>query len=96
MWLGRVRSDTPGVARLDCVAQSPSAVVLVLFRFGLFLLLSVFLVTGFPAVSDLGEEFADSLDFFFGPIMYPHAGNHDSLRRGDFADCYVAAQSNRS
>jgi hypothetical protein len=37
-------------------------------RFGLCLLLCTkFLVAGFPAVGDLGQELTDVFDFFFGP-----------------------------
>ena len=39
-------------------------------RFGLCLLFfTEFGVTDFPAVGDLGQEFADVLNFFFGPGM---------------------------
>ena len=69
---------TPGVARLDCVAQSPSAVALLLFRSGLFLLLFFLLVTGFPAVGNLGQELADSLDVGDCPEMNGHAATRGS------------------
>ena len=56
----------------------------------------LFLVAGFSAVSDFGQELANVFYFFLGPEMYGHAAACGGFGIGNFASLDITAQSHGS
>lgn len=56
----------------------------------------LFLIPGFSAVLDLGQELADSFDVGFRPEVDSHASRRDGFRRRYFSRIYEPAQSGES
>src|SRR5262249_13725255 len=57
---------------------------------------SLFFVTGFPAVGDLGQGLAEMFYLGFSPEMYGHATARGCLGFWDFASLDIAAQGHGS
>jgi hypothetical protein len=91
----------PGAARWSLVlARKASLRGLLLLRFarhrrfGLcFLFGPKLLVSGFSAVGDLGQKFADVFDFGVSPHVNDTASHGDDFRRGDLSYRDVVGQS---
>src|SRR5262249_1529983 len=65
----------------------------VCLRFGPLLSSLLFLVAGFPAVGDFGQEFADALDVIAGPCVNLFLAYRDGLlRRHSFSQAYISTE----
>src|SRR5262249_60776567 len=65
----------------------------VCLRFGPLLSSFLFLVAGFPAVGDFGQEFADALDVIAGPCVNLFLAYRDGLlRRHHFSQAYISTE----
>lgn len=84
------------LVRVACGVLAPAlpVEVLLLFRFARFLFGPKFLVSGFSAVGDLRQEFADVFDFRLGPGMDVAPADVHYLGRRHLPGFYVITQGN--
>ena len=74
------------------MTQSPGVARWLRFRPSFWLLLVLFLITGFPAVDDLWQELANLFNLLLSPTVYPHPFGLDKLGRRNLTGCDIAAQ----
>src|SRR5579864_5493882 len=74
---------------------APGAARWLTFRPFFCFLRLLLLVTGFPAVGDLRQEFANMINLFLSPTMNAHSFSLDKLGRRNFTGCDIAAQGCR-
>ena len=81
---------------LRSVLDTPGAARWLWFRTPFCWFFPLLLITGFPAVGDLGQELANVVYFLLCPEMYGDSATCGGLGLRDFSCLDIAAQSHRS